>query len=73
MNDGQDTALRILRDQIESQYGLAYPDRQLPILAKRAGAKLIIVNLGETAMDELADVFIDAKAGDVLPDIVEPG
>jgi NAD-dependent deacetylase len=50
-----------------------FPAASLPILAKRSGAKLIIVNLGETAMDELADVFIDAKAGDVLPDIVEPG
>jgi len=50
-----------------------FPAASLPLLAKRAGAALIIVNVGETAMDELADVFIDAKAGEVLPQIVEPG
>jgi NAD-dependent deacetylase len=49
-----------------------FPAASLPLLAKRAGASLVIVNVGETAMDELADVFIDAKAGEVLPRIVEP-
>jgi NAD-dependent deacetylase len=50
-----------------------FPAASLPLIAKRAGAKLIIVNVGQTAMDELADVFVDAKAGEVLPGIVEPG
>ena len=50
-----------------------FPAASLPLLAKRAGASLVIVNVGETAMDELADVFVDAKAGEVLPRMVEPG
>jgi NAD-dependent deacetylase len=48
-----------------------YPAASLPVTAKRAGAKIIIVNVGATAMDELADVRIDAKAGEALPEIVE--
>jgi NAD-dependent deacetylase len=50
-----------------------YPAASLPLAAKRAGAALVIVNVGETAMDEIADVRIDAKAGDVLPDLVARG
>lgn len=47
-----------------------YPAASLPVAAKRAGSKVMIVNLGKTAMDELADVRLDAKAGEVLPQIV---
>ncbi len=50
-----------------------YPAASLPLVAKRSMAKVIIVNVGETAMDEVADVFIDAKAGEVLPRIVGMG
>jgi NAD-dependent deacetylase len=44
-----------------------YPAASLPILAKQKGAKVIIVNLGQTALDEIADLRLDAKAGEVLP------
>lgn len=43
------------------------PVGDLPLLAKQAGAKIIIVNLGETYMDEIADVRIRADVVDVLP------
>ncbi|GAB4510219.1 MAG: NAD-dependent protein deacylase Cob2 [Anaerolineae bacterium] len=46
------------------------PASDLPILAKRTGAQLIIVNLEPTQLDDLADVVIHARAAEVLPDIV---
>ncbi|MCB8982881.1 MAG: NAD-dependent deacylase [Ardenticatenaceae bacterium] len=45
------------------------PAGDLPLLAKYAGAKLIIVNLTETHMDYLADVLIHADVVDVLPQL----
>ncbi|MCP4675498.1 MAG: NAD-dependent deacylase [Deltaproteobacteria bacterium] len=48
-----------------------YPAASLPLIAKRNSAKVIIVNVGETAMEEMADVRIDARAGEVLPQIVQ--
>ncbi len=47
------------------------PAAYIPLRAKEAGAKLIIINLGETAMDHLADVKIDGKAGEILGEILE--
>jgi NAD-dependent deacetylase len=49
---------------------LVYPAASIPLMAKRVGAKLIIVNVGETAQDELADVKIDGRAGEVLPQLI---
>lgn len=46
------------------------PANMLPALAKKSGAALVIVNLGETEMDALADIKIDAKVSLVLPEIV---
>jgi NAD-dependent SIR2 family protein deacetylase len=40
------------------------------LIAHRAGAKLIIVNLDATPADELADVVIRANAAEVLPEIM---
>lgn len=45
------------------------PAASLAGIAKRGGAKLIIINLGETPYDDLADVRIHAKVGDALPQI----
>ncbi len=47
------------------------PAAYVPMIAKENGAKLIIVNLEETAMDHLADVVIRGRAGEILPKIVE--
>lgn len=46
------------------------PANMLPALAKKSGATLIIVNLGATELDELADLKIDAKISEILPEMV---
>ncbi|MCA9970185.1 MAG: NAD-dependent deacylase [Anaerolineales bacterium] len=43
------------------------PAGDLPLLAKQSGARVIIVNLGDTYMDHIADVRIYADVVDVLP------
>lgn len=43
------------------------PAGDLPLLAKRAGSRLIVVNLTETHVDQLADVVIHADVAEVLP------
>lgn len=47
------------------------PAGDLPLLAKQTGADLIIVNLDETHVDEIADVVIRADVVDVLPSLAE--
>ena len=47
-----------------------YPAASLPLTAKRYRARIIIVNVGRTALDQIADVRIDAKAGETLSMIV---
>jgi len=47
------------------------PASDLPRLAKRNGAKLVIINLQPTYADELADIVIHADAAVVLPRIVQ--
>lgn len=48
------------------------PAGDLPAIALAHGARLIIVNLGPTALDEEADVVIHGDVVDVLPRLVEP-
>jgi NAD-dependent deacetylase len=43
----------------------------MPIYAKQNSAFLAIVNLSETPCDDICDVLIRDKAGDVLQRIVE--
>ena len=47
------------------------PANDIPRVALEAGARLILLNLGETPFDEQADLRIWAGIGDVLPPIVE--
>lgn len=47
------------------------PAAQVPLAAAQGGAPYVIVNRGETAHDDLADVRIDDDAVTVLPRIVE--
>jgi NAD-dependent deacetylase len=47
------------------------PASDLPLLAKRGGAKLLIVNLEPTMLDRVADVVIHADAAVTLPAILE--
>jgi len=48
---------------------LVNPAASLAGVAKQAGARLIIVNLGETPYDGIADVLIRAEVGPVLSEI----
>ena len=50
---------------------VVFPAAQMPMIAKQNGAKLVIVNLGETAYDEHADVRISGKAGEVMERLIE--
>jgi mono-ADP-ribosyltransferase sirtuin 6 len=47
------------------------PAADLPRRAAERGAELIILNLGDTALDPLATLRIRERAGDVLPPLVE--
>jgi NAD-dependent SIR2 family protein deacetylase len=50
---------------------LVHPAAQIPVIAKRAGAFLAIINLSETPCDGLCDVRISGPAGEVTPAIVD--
>jgi NAD-dependent deacetylase len=50
---------------------VVYPAAYMPLYAKQSGAKIVIVNLGQTGQDEIADVFINAPAGDTMAKIME--
>jgi NAD-dependent deacetylase len=47
------------------------PAANMPLYAKQHGAKLIILNKGETPYDGIADLRFTDQIGDVLPPIVE--
>jgi len=50
---------------------VVHPAAMMPLHAKRAGARLVIVNLTETPHDPYADVLIPGKAGPVMAEILE--
>jgi NAD-dependent deacetylase len=45
---------------------VVYPAAYMPLYAKRSGANIVIINMGDTGHDDIADVFINAPAGDTL-------
>ncbi len=47
------------------------PANRLPFIAKRRGAKLVIVNGEPTELDEIADVVIRGRVEEILPKVVE--
>jgi NAD-dependent deacetylase len=49
---------------------VVYPAASLPMYAKEAGAKLVIINQAETPYDATADVVIHHSAGDVMQGIL---
>jgi len=49
---------------------VVYPAAQMPLIAKDNDAKLVIINLEPTPHDHYADVVINGKTGDILPQIV---
>ena len=50
---------------------VVYPAAYMPMYALQSGAKLVIINQGETPMDGSAHVRVGAKAGEVMPRVVE--
>jgi NAD-dependent deacetylase len=48
-----------------------YPAAYLPVVAKQRGARLAIINMEPTPLDDVADAVIQAKAGEALPAIVD--
>jgi NAD-dependent deacetylase len=49
---------------------VVYPAAQMPLLAKRGGARLVIINIGETPHDHHADVVIAEKTGQTMSRLV---
>lgn len=47
-----------------------YPAADIPLVAVRSGARLVIVNAEPTPFDGLAEVVIHGRSGEVLPEIV---
>jgi len=46
------------------------PAARLPVEALNAGAKLVMINLGQTFLDERADVLLQMDVAEALPEIV---
>lgn len=49
---------------------VVYPAASLPLYAKRSGARVIIINLGPTEQDSIADVLINRSAGETMTRIM---
>lgn len=50
---------------------VVYPAAYMPLYAKRAGANIVIINMGDTGHDDIADVLISAPAGEAMTRIME--
>ncbi len=50
---------------------IIYPAAYMPMYAVDAGAKLVIINLSSTPMDQQATVLIRAKAGEAMAKIIK--
>ncbi|MBU0519965.1 NAD-dependent deacylase [bacterium] len=50
---------------------VVYPAAQVPHVAKQSGARLAIINLEPTPLDDFADWVFHEKAGIVLPELLE--
>ncbi len=48
---------------------VVYPAAEIPLVAVRSGARMILVNAEPTPFDFLAEVVIRGRSGDVLPQI----
>jgi NAD-dependent deacetylase len=45
---------------------IVYPAAYVPLYARDAGAKIVIINIGSTPMDSTAAVRVEAKAGETM-------
>ena len=50
---------------------VVYPAADMPAVAIEAGARLVIINEGETPFDAQAHLRFDEKIGEVLPPAIE--
>lgn len=50
---------------------VVHPAALLPLVAKRSGARLILINLSETPYDDIMDIILREKAGTVMKAIME--
>ncbi|MCX8021367.1 MAG: Sir2 family NAD-dependent protein deacetylase [Syntrophorhabdaceae bacterium] len=50
---------------------VVHPAAYMPVLAKRSGAKLVIINRDETSCDYMADIILNGSAGFIISSIVE--
>ena len=50
---------------------VVYPAAQIPVYAVDSGARLIIINLSETPMDQQASILIRDRAGEAMTRIVQ--
>jgi NAD-dependent deacetylase len=48
---------------------VVYPAALIPAYAVQSGAKLVIINMSDTPMDNEAEVLINAKAGETMAEI----
>lgn len=51
--------------------GVVYPAAALPLEAKRSGAYIVEINPEPTPLTEYADEFLQGKAGEILPRILD--
>jgi len=49
---------------------VVFPAAEVPLVAVRAGASMIVINAEPTPVDSLAEVVIHGRAGEVLPEIL---
>jgi NAD-dependent deacetylase len=49
---------------------VVYPAADIPVVAARAGAKLIVVNAEATPLDRVAKVVLRGRSGEILPELV---
>lgn len=47
------------------------PAAQMPVVAKRGGARLVIINRDETPCDDIADIVLNGPAGSAMETIVK--
>jgi NAD-dependent deacetylase len=50
---------------------VVYPAAYMPMYAKNAGAGIVIINLGPTQQDGIADIIINASAGATMSAIMK--
>jgi NAD-dependent deacetylase len=48
---------------------VVYPAAEIPLVAVRAGARMIVINAEPTPFDRLAEVVIHGRSGEVLPEL----